>query len=387
MVGIITPNPSRAGSTSPATELKEFMARHPRKSISLRPQPPLCKLPNELIFNIASFLPRSSLFCMGLSCKQLWTTFSESETLPQNPQDKADILNLLEVDYPSHVPCLVCMKLRRRRMTLPEQITSEFIAERPLLQEHQCTESAGAVHICNNFMISFDLVQLVVRSRKFSLAHGIPVEALSHSCNRMTTGISRPHAHDHAVAAKLIDGRLFLRLQYTQIVDFSEEIFAQVRCFSKHGCKHAYIDESLGRLCASSLEKVKGGTSVTEVNEGTASQPPRCLYCASEYEVVVSDVAADKCKLTVNCYRDLGSANSPWSDLWQSQQGTEDSERWPLNWQAYSYTNDSLRNIFNAGVSETAEAKPESDHLFPVLQLLRQERLRDPSWVRFYHGT
>lgn len=375
--------------------------RHPRKSFSHRPQPPLCKLPAELLLDIASYLPRSSLFCVAISCKHLWTTFSETETLPRSSQDKAEILKLIEKDYPTHVPCMVCMKFRRRRMTLPDQVTAEFISERPLMRDHTCVESAGAVHICNNFMIAFEHVQLVLRSQKFGAGHGIPITALDHSCNKMTIGISRPHAHEHAVTAKFIEGKLILRVQFSQTVDFAEDTFTQVKCFARHGCKHTYIDDSLAKMCESAVESAKtpSTTVAAPSTEDTAPiNPPRCLYCATEFEILTTNTSSTSCDLTVNCYRDLGTANSPWSEVWQSQQGVFDNEKWPLNWEAHSWTHDSLKEIFDRGsssaVAENNGGEEEEDgekeaakKEFAVLQLLRKERLRDPAWVRFYHGS
>ena len=95
----------------------------------------------------------------------------------------------------------------------------------------------------------------------------------------MTIGISRPHAHNHSVTAKFIDGKLMLRIQFTQTVDFAEDTFEQVKCFGRHGCKHTYIDDSLAKMCESAVEVAKA--PFTPVATPVTETPPVILPSAN----------------------------------------------------------------------------------------------------------
>lgn len=170
------------------------------------PRPRTYKLENvppELIIYITDFLTASSIACLGLTCRQLYTLTRERRHVDPNARtERFEFLNCIARDLPEYIPCHGWSKAKLYKWR--HQLNNYYHCDHCFGNaQHRCkyrrcglngleevsgfpilASCAGNLHrgATTGGWITFGLRQLVLRHELLGSEYGVPLSTLDHSC-------------------------------------------------------------------------------------------------------------------------------------------------------------------------------------------------------------
>lgn len=394
---------------------RRLRASSSRCSCHNQSQSPLVKLPLELLILTTEMLPRVSWLCLALTCKYLWNTFLDSPIRPVTGAELNKLLWLLEVDSPRYISCFICQRLYpmkkpfRYTLNLREnlrtaqgglkvssnyEISDSFLRLLGLwltrsfkealtapghnVSSKGCIIRAGSLRTGFRTVVPFEIIHMIMRSWRISPEHGLPLKFIAGEWTNGQELVRKVKSRKRGklsdiwglpqqvkTSPKLVDGRLFLKIDYTFVIDFSQSDplkYAGVGhpgCPHKHGPWHTVYpnhDTPLEWVCNTTIEH---GKNLRTRYDGIlspclcrhCSTNFRCLYCASEFKPFIKKIYHDSCTLILSVWKDIGSVEDPWSPLWivNREESAVDATRVCGEWEKHSFRFEKLQDIYERG--------------------------------------
>jgi hypothetical protein len=324
-----------------------FVPEYINPELVARRESMIDSLPEDLWKRIAYFLTPADAACLVLANRTLSSKLELEPLLalkrPENKQERIKFLNHMDAHLPLHLLCFPCGKYHFREQPGNEKWKSDFI-NNPIFR---CPNTRDSIlprtRIAHGRQLPFAYVQLALRARKHTSAHGINHNTLGRRWR------CRDGDWSHQIRFHIHKGHLLMRvisqcITAPKLTETGERLVLYTReeyepYFSV--CAH-WKDGDLMKMCKCAMSHIpepqrsfrtqvlKDGKGVTGVNYalrrpsfivrgcGECQPMRRCPQCPTEYLVEVkmvedpSDPITNfKHALQVTRWSDLGDGSSP----------------------------------------------------------------------------
>lgn len=398
---------TQSSSTMPNLQLLKPIWR--RRQVSRQTQPNhlgqpqtiLRKLPIELLLIIVEYLPQVDEICLALTCKSLWYTLVDGQTRPLEVDEPNRLIWLLEVDSPRYLSCFICHRLYPTKKLCSYTIScNENFLQEPKVRSYGTTEiaymrlvrcflrvrntfsppahnlrskicniNAGYLRIGFDSIVPFQVIHMMMRSWRISASHGFPLETFAQKWTkkdepnrkrRKKIPESLKLLQTVKTHLKLVGDRLFLRTAYYFQLGCPPTSFPTI---GHPGCPHKICSVTgrvrpiLDWVCDTKIKHAWGlycdgiGLSPRSCDCSDCKSSFRCLYCASEFKPLIQNLTEDGCTLVLRVWRDIGSADNPWSPLWEvnREESAYETELTQHGWEKHSFPFEKLQDIYDRG--------------------------------------
>lgn len=173
-------------------------------------EPQVASLSSDLWLAIAEYLNPTDTASLAFASITLYRRLGprpwKALKLPENREYKSDFLSYLDRLFPHHLLCFPCAKYHIRTQEGNERLLPADVVN-PLFECPNMYNSnlpPPRHRITHGRMLPFSFVQLVLRARRFSPAHGIPLESLTRRWRR--------NGWSHNTRYHVHNGRLLMRV-------------------------------------------------------------------------------------------------------------------------------------------------------------------------------
>jgi hypothetical protein len=193
---------------------------------------PLLKLPNELLFQIASFLEAEYQPSLRICCRRLRLLLRDLDPTLSDFSTKLRFYKCLEPDYPEYLPCLSCgimFTWRSRFMWVrcPRERQHRSMSNWNPAAPYECWYLTATIDI----RMSRSLIELIFRAHERGERYGYPVSSLRSSGLHRNSVLFQNDA-------RMIDGELVLATRWELDAELRTDWEDQVRLLFWASCLH-----------------------------------------------------------------------------------------------------------------------------------------------------
>lgn len=272
-------------------------------------------LPLEILFMIVAYLDTTSIVCLSLTCRKLYSTCFP-RNLKIRHRRKERLLLLLEKDTPTLVFCHHCTKLHRWHARWGKLNSLEFTLRFPCEQQELRRHVLGLSLTC---YIPYHQARLVMNRHLYGPSHGMPVRTL----DRQFRFKSPPYGVtvSENLSARIVDGQLLLlAIQTVFHAKGNANMLRQhVESAGSDVCKHVTMRRANSDYAPEQVPELTTGRDTHRHFTLCEWAFRSCPICLTEYEIKISEDGG-KGGLTVKvwAYRQLGKCGSPSDWDWRS---------------------------------------------------------------------
>ncbi|KAF2473918.1 uncharacterized protein BDR25DRAFT_332663 [Lindgomyces ingoldianus] len=292
---------------------------------------PICKLPIEIIQQIASYLspPCGASFCLStryiyyaVGTQHLSTFLSFGTSKLENRKN----IEVLERAFPSNWYCAWCDKFHAHdQASGPKNCDGET--------KRDCNEYSSYLHAGKDYVLTYHHVRLAMNRHLWGLKYGIPISDLSYSAQRTSKLFKEKVPTNLSISAKIVSGHLLLHSAFTIALPLAaterksfypklqaalpQIIFGHRNDNSGHSglmtsvyqalCKHSKYNIQLCSTCATDYLVRVHPPSSTPTSTSSSSSP------------------SEHIQLSIQTWRDLGTCRNPFDACWRAHGEIGDS--------------------------------------------------------------
>jgi hypothetical protein len=289
----------------------------------------LGKLPQELILQIATFLPLESTIAFSLCCRPIHSTLEVR--LPKNFQETPEcfeLLTLLARDMPDHVPCYHCKNLHAIKNAKRHLFSAYHSNHYSRLPCWKANDESTRLDFHHNF--SFTVLQMALKRYHQHRNYSKLLKLLA--CNATYTGSNCRYFY--TALARIVDGSMMLRehkiIMMPRIKPKSSDIGSETLSLCPH----------IALVCGRSLPGLQSiierfATSEEDIpmrNEKWKGLVRRCSDCSTDFALQFELMDENTEAVFATTWKDLGQCRSPMDDKWRKH-STLAARTWP-RWQS-----------------------------------------------------
>lgn len=253
----------------------------------LRRQPQLgaFHLPTEITYMISEHLTNTSLICLALTCRTLYTI-----CFPRSPHldatETKELLLWLEKDISSLYFCHFCSKLHKwhRRWVKDIPYGSWDREELPCVEKIQCS----SIHFTSSCIIPHHIARLIMNRHFYGPTHGIPVHKIE-GCSS-GSGITSRVKESNSLKARIIGDKLLILSvrTFTHSKGHSRVLREHIDILGSPVCCHLTLAKGYPGLAPVQLPELAKDRTAPKFFAHCNQSFGSCAFCLTDYAIDIS---------------------------------------------------------------------------------------------------